>query len=128
MLTYGHRSKQHTVPLPTARSFLRRKQGSRKRKAFKSATTGDLGAPVFALVAALITAVIVGSNAPNVSVAVIVFVLTGAILLFRLRRSRPKSAMHPRTHLRLGGLERSDDRAGTNNTDNDNFLAPIFAH
>jgi archaellum biogenesis protein FlaJ (TadC family) len=54
---------------------------------------------VFAIVVALIAAVIVGSNAPNVTVAVIVFVLTGAILLFRLRRNWPKSAMRARTHL-----------------------------
>ena len=65
---------------------------------------------VFAIVIALIAAVIVGSNTPNVLVAVIVFVLTGPILLFRLRRSWHKSAMHPRTHGgQLGGLERSDD-------------------
>ena len=52
---------------------------------------------VFAIVIALIAAVIVGSNTPNVSVAVIVFVLTCPILLFRLRRGWPKSAMQPRT-------------------------------
>jgi ABC-type transport system involved in cytochrome c biogenesis permease component len=64
---------------------------------------------VFSIVVALIAAVIVGSNAPNVSVAVIVFALTGPILLFRLRRSWPKSAMHDRTHLRAArwaGTER----------------------
>ena len=63
---------------------------------------------VFAIVVALISAVIVGSNAPNVSVAVIVFVLTGAILLFRLRRSWPKSAMHPRTLLRATRWARTE--------------------
>ena len=49
---------------------------------------------VFAIVVALIAAVIVGGNAPNVSVAVIVFALTGPILLLRLRRSWRKSAMN----------------------------------
>jgi hypothetical protein len=38
---------------------------------------------VFALVVALIAAVIVGGNAPSISVAIIVFALTGAMLLFR---------------------------------------------
>ena len=52
---------------------------------------------VFAIVIALIAAVIVGSNTPNVLVAVIVFALTGPILLFRLRRSWHKSTMHRRT-------------------------------
>jgi ABC-type transport system involved in cytochrome c biogenesis permease component len=47
---------------------------------------------VFAIVVALIAAVIVGSDFPNVFVAIIVFVLTGPILLFRLRRSWSKSA------------------------------------
>ena len=55
---------------------------------------------VFAIVIALIAAVFVGSSTPNVSVAVIVFVLTCPILLFRLRRGWPKSAMQPRTHVR----------------------------
>jgi hypothetical protein len=41
---------------------------------------------VFALVVALIAAVIVGGIAPNISVAIIVFALTGAMLLFRWRR------------------------------------------
>jgi membrane protein implicated in regulation of membrane protease activity len=56
---------------------------------------------VFAIVVALIAAVIVGSNAPNVTVAAIVFVLTSALLLFRLRRNWPKSATRARTHLRV---------------------------
>ena len=46
----------------------------------------------FAIVVALIAAVIAGNNGPNVFVAIIVFVVTGPILLFRLRRSWPKSA------------------------------------
>jgi hypothetical protein len=41
---------------------------------------------VFALAVALIAAVIVGGNAPNFSVAIIAFALTGAFLLFRWRR------------------------------------------
>lgn len=56
---------------------------------------------VFAIVVALIAAVIFGRNAPNVTVAAIAFVLTSAILLFRLRRNWPKSAMRARTHLRV---------------------------
>ena len=52
---------------------------------------------VFSIVIALIVAVIVGSNTPSVSVAVIVFVLTCPILLFRLRRGWPKQ---PRTHVK----------------------------
>lgn len=63
---------------------------------------------VLAIVVALIAAVIVGSNTPNGSVAVIVFVFTGAVLLFRLRRSWLKSAMHPRTHLRIPGRTRME--------------------
>ena len=47
---------------------------------------------VFALVVALIAAVIVGSNAPNLSVAVIVFLLVGAIQVFRWRRGWHRSA------------------------------------
>jgi hypothetical protein len=43
-------------------------------------------ATAFALVVALIAAVIVGGSAPNASVAVVVFVLTGALLLARWRR------------------------------------------
>ena len=51
---------------------------------------------VFAIVIAFFAAVIVGSNTPNVLVAVIVFVLTGPILLLRLRRGWHESAMHRR--------------------------------
>jgi hypothetical protein len=50
---------------------------------------------VFALAVALIAAVIVGGNAPNVSIAIIAFALTGAILLFRWRRGWLRSAAHP---------------------------------
>ena len=50
---------------------------------------------VFALVVALIAAVIVGGEAPNASVAIVVFVFTGAILLFRWRRGWRRSAAHP---------------------------------
>jgi len=46
----------------------------------------------FALVVALIAAVIVGGNAPNLSVAIVVFALTGAIILFRWRRGWLRSA------------------------------------
>ena len=84
---------------------------------------------VFAIVVALIAAVFVGSSTPNVSIAVIVFVLTCPILLFRLRRGWPKSAMQPRTHVRAARwAKRRDDLARTNNTHNDNFLAPVFSH
>jgi hypothetical protein len=105
-----------------------RKQEACKRKAFNSRTTGDLGATVvlttirfyydaavavaltavFAIVIALIAAVIVGSNTPSGSVAVIVFVLTCPILLFRLRRGWPKSAMQPRTHVRAARWARTE--------------------
>jgi hypothetical protein len=47
---------------------------------------------VFSIVVALIAGVIVGDNGPNVFAAIIVFVLTGLILLFRLQRSWPKSS------------------------------------
>jgi hypothetical protein len=50
---------------------------------------------VFALVVALIAAVIVGGNAPSISVATIVFALTGAILLLRWWRSWHRSASRP---------------------------------
>jgi len=63
---------------------------------------------VFAIVIALIAAVIVGSNSPNVSVAVTVFVLACPILLFRLRRGWPKSAMQPRTHVRAARWARTE--------------------
>jgi hypothetical protein len=63
---------------------------------------------VVAIVIAQIAAVIVGSNTPNVTVGVIAFVLTGPILLFRLRRSWPKSAMHPRTHVRATRWARTE--------------------
>ena len=63
---------------------------------------------VFALVIALIAAVIVGSNTPNFSVAVTVFVLTCPILLFRLRRGWPKSAMQPRTHVKAARWARTE--------------------
>lgn len=96
------------------------KQGSRKRKGVRIGNNPRPRSPVvvtairpyydaavavalttvFAIVVALIAAVIVGSNTPNVSVAVIVFVFTCPILLFRLRRGWPKSALQPRTHLR----------------------------
>ena len=41
-------------------------------------------ASIFALAVALVAAVIVGGNAPNVSVAIIAFALTGAIPAFSL--------------------------------------------
>jgi hypothetical protein len=50
---------------------------------------------VFALAVALIAAVIVGGNAPNVSVAIIAFALTGAIVLFRWQRGWLRSAARP---------------------------------
>jgi fructose-specific phosphotransferase system IIC component len=106
MLTYGHRSKWRTAPLPIAKPFpLRRKQGSRKRKPFKSPVTGDLGAlswsllsafydaavavalaAVAALVCGLVAAVVTGGSSPNLPVATIAFVLTGGFMFFRLRR------------------------------------------
>jgi hypothetical protein len=85
MVTHGHRSKQQTGLLPIAGpSPLRKEKGISQRKALNSSTTGDLGATVglttirlyydaavavavttvFAIVVALIAAVIVGSNAP----------------------------------------------------------------
>ena len=59
---------------------------------------------VFAIVIALIAAVIVGSNTPNVSVAVIVFVLTCPILLFRLRRGWPNISDEPRNPCEGGSV------------------------
>jgi archaellum biogenesis protein FlaJ (TadC family) len=50
---------------------------------------------VFALVVALIVAVIAGGNAPSSSVAITVFVLAGAMLLFRVRRGWHRSASRP---------------------------------
>jgi membrane protein implicated in regulation of membrane protease activity len=49
---------------------------------------------VFALVVALIAAVIVGSNAPNLSVAIVVFLLVAAIQVFRWQRGWHRSASH----------------------------------
>ena len=49
----------------------------------------------FALAVALIAAVIVGGDAPNVSVAIIAFALTGAIVLFLWRRGSLRSATRP---------------------------------
>jgi membrane protein implicated in regulation of membrane protease activity len=48
----------------------------------------------FALVFALIAAVIVGSNAPNLPVAIVVFLLVAAIQIFRWRRGWQRSASH----------------------------------
>jgi len=48
----------------------------------------------FALVVALIAAVIVGSNAPNLSVAIVVFLLVAAMQVFRWRRGWHRSASH----------------------------------
>jgi hypothetical protein len=50
---------------------------------------------VCALVVSLIAAVIVGGNAPSMSVAIIVFALTGAILLLRWWRDGHRSASRP---------------------------------
>jgi archaellum biogenesis protein FlaJ (TadC family) len=50
---------------------------------------------VFALVVSLIAAVIVGGNAPSMSVAIIVFALTGAMLLLRWWRDGHRSASRP---------------------------------
>ena len=50
---------------------------------------------VFALAVALIAAVIGGGDAPNVSVAIIAFALTGTIVLFRWRRGWLRSAARP---------------------------------
>jgi hypothetical protein len=50
---------------------------------------------VFALVVALIAAVIVGGNGPNAAIAIVVFVLTGAILLFLWRRGWLRSGSRP---------------------------------
>jgi hypothetical protein len=62
---------------------------------------------VFALVVALIAAVIVGGNAPNFSVAIIAFALTGAILLFRWRRGWLRSTPTARIAFRhFVGLRR----------------------
>jgi hypothetical protein len=48
----------------------------------------------FALVVALIAAVIVGSNAPNLSVTIVVFLLVAAIQVFRWQRGWHRSASH----------------------------------
>jgi membrane protein implicated in regulation of membrane protease activity len=48
----------------------------------------------FALVVALIAAVIVGSNAPNLSVAIVVFLLVAAIQVFRWQRGWHRSSSH----------------------------------
>jgi membrane protein implicated in regulation of membrane protease activity len=48
----------------------------------------------FALVVALIAAVIVGSNAPNLSVAIVVFLLVATIQVFRWQRGWHRSASH----------------------------------
>jgi hypothetical protein len=50
---------------------------------------------VYALVVSLIAAVIVGGNAPSMSVAIIVFALTGAMLLLRWWRDGHRSASRP---------------------------------
>jgi membrane protein implicated in regulation of membrane protease activity len=50
---------------------------------------------VFALVVSLIAAVIVGGSAPSTSVAIIVFALTGAMLLLRWWRGDHRSASRP---------------------------------
>jgi hypothetical protein len=50
---------------------------------------------LFALVVSLIAAVIVGGNAPSISVAIIVFALTGAMLLLRWWRDGHRSASRP---------------------------------
>ena len=50
---------------------------------YYDATIAVALAAAFALVVALVAAVIVGGNSPSPSVAVVVFVLTGAVLLLR---------------------------------------------
>lgn len=50
---------------------------------YYDATTAIALATVFALAVAIIAAVIVGGDAPRLSVAIIVFALTGGILLCR---------------------------------------------
>lgn len=62
---------------------------------YYDATIAVVLTSVFGLAVALVAAVIVGGNAPNVSVAIIAFALTGAILLFRWRRGWLRSAARP---------------------------------
>jgi hypothetical protein len=78
---------------------------------YYDATIAVALATVFALVVSLIAAVIVGGNGPNASVAFVVFMLTGAILLLRWWRgwqgsgSRP-FLMGPTDRSRHGGSHR----------------------
>jgi membrane protein implicated in regulation of membrane protease activity len=80
-----------------------RRRGMRTEDAFVAttirfcydATIAVALATVFALVVSLIAAVIVGGNAPNASVAFVVFMLTGAMLLFRWWRGGHRSASRP---------------------------------
>lgn len=62
---------------------------------YYDATIATALTSVFALAVALIAAVIVGGNVPNLSVATVVFALTGAILLFRWRRGWLRSVARP---------------------------------
>jgi len=62
---------------------------------------------VFALVVSLIAAVIVGGNAPSMSVAIIVFALTGAMLLLRWWRDGHRSAHVQQIYLISHGSDRS---------------------
>jgi hypothetical protein len=62
---------------------------------YYDATIAVALATVFALVVSLIAAVIVGGNGPNASVAFVVFMLTGAILLFRWWRGWQGSGSRP---------------------------------
>jgi membrane protein implicated in regulation of membrane protease activity len=59
--------------------------GTKIRFSYDAMVAGAL-TTIFALVVALIAAVIVGSNAPNLPVAIVVFVLAAVIQVFRWRR------------------------------------------
>jgi uncharacterized membrane protein len=62
---------------------------------------------VFALVVSLIAAVIVGGNAPSMSVAIIVFALTGAMLLLRWCATVTDQRHVQRIYLISDGSDRS---------------------
>lgn len=80
-----------------------RSRGARTQEAFVAttirfyydATIAVALTTVFALVVSLIAAVIVGGNSPNIYVAMVVFALTCAILLFRWQRGWLRSASRP---------------------------------
>ena len=65
-----------------------------KIRFFYDAMVAAVLTTAFAFVVALIAAVIVGSNAPNLPVAIVVFLLVAAMQVFRRRRGWHRSASH----------------------------------